>query len=221
MVRIADSAPSLQLDPSEHGSLLADALSSGRATYHHVDVRDKSSVVRAVEVEGSSVVFYMGDADLPTDDFYLCYTIFVQGAKNVINACQECKVRRLIYNSSADVVCDGSRDIINGDESLPYPWKFGDLLSDLKAQAEALILFANNIDGLLTCAIRPCNAFGPGDAHFVPLLVNLAKSRWRKFILGSNESVSDFTYAENVSHAHICADCRGSFRFSDGHCGWE
>ncbi|CAL5403691.1 unnamed protein product [Camellia sinensis] len=45
------------------------------------------------------------------------------GAKNVINACQECKVKRLIDNSSADVVFDGSYDINNGDESLLYAWK--------------------------------------------------------------------------------------------------
>lgn len=43
------------------------------------------------------------------------------GAKNVVNACRECKVKRLIYNSSADVVIDITRDILNGDESLPYP----------------------------------------------------------------------------------------------------
>ena len=41
------------------------------------------------------------------------------GSKNVINACRECKVRKLIYNSTADVIFDGSRDICNGDESLP------------------------------------------------------------------------------------------------------
>ena len=45
------------------------------------------------------------------------------GAKNVINACRECKVKQLIYNSSADVVFDGLHDIRNGDESLPYAGK--------------------------------------------------------------------------------------------------
>ena len=45
------------------------------------------------------------------------------GAKNVINACQECKVKRLIYNSFADVIFDGSHHIRKGDESMPYPPK--------------------------------------------------------------------------------------------------
>ena len=51
------------------------------------------------------------------------YILFDLGAKNVINACRECRVKRLIYNSSADVVFDGLHDIHNGDESLACPWK--------------------------------------------------------------------------------------------------
>lgn len=55
-----------------------------------------------------------------------------------------------------------------------------DRTSDFRAQAEALVLFANDIDGLLTCALRPSNVFGPGDTQLVPFLVNLAKSGWAK-----------------------------------------
>lgn len=58
--------------------------------------------------------------------------------------------------------------------------KFNDILSDLKAQAEALVLFANDIDGLLTCALRPSNVFGPGDTEIIPFVVNQAKSGWAK-----------------------------------------
>lgn len=54
------------------------------------------------------------------------------------------------------------------------------MLIDLKAQAEALILFANDSDGLLTCALRPSNVFGPGDTQLVPFLINYAKSGWAK-----------------------------------------
>ncbi|KDO45109.1 hypothetical protein CISIN_1g007866mg [Citrus sinensis] len=203
IVRVTDSTQSLQLDPSESNSLLPDSLSSGRAEYHQVDVRDISQIKKVLE--GASTVFYVDATDLNTDDFYNCYMIIVQGAKNVVTACRECKVRRLVYNSTADVVFDGSHDIHNGDETLTCCWKFQDLMCDLKAQAEALVLFANNIDGLLTCALRPSNVFGPGDTQLVPLLVNLAKPGWTKFIIGSGENMSDFTYVENVAHAHVCA----------------
>ena len=58
--------------------------------------------------------------------------------------------------------------------------QFQDSLNELKSEAEALILFANSIDGLLTCAIRPCNVYGPGDTDLVPYFVNLARSSWAK-----------------------------------------
>ncbi|KAE8701514.1 3beta-hydroxysteroid-dehydrogenase/decarboxylase isoform 3 [Hibiscus syriacus] len=204
-VRIADSSSHLlQLDRSAASdSILSSALSSGRASFCHVDVRDTSQIIKVTE--GAGVVFYMERTDLDTHDIYSCYKIIVQGVKNVINACQECKVRRLIYNSSADVVFDGSKDILVGDESFSCPGNFPDVLIDFNLQAEELIRLANNIDGLATCVLRPSNAFGPGDTWFVPLLVNLAKSGLAKFITGRGENMCDFTYAENVAHAHICA----------------
>lgn len=58
--------------------------------------------------------------------------------------------------------------------------QFQDKWCDLKAQAEALVLYANNIHGLLTCALRPSNVFGPGDTQLIPILVDLAKSGWTK-----------------------------------------
>ncbi|KAF5943848.1 hypothetical protein HYC85_017925 [Camellia sinensis] len=57
---------------------------------------------------------------------------------------------------------------------------FDDMLTDLKAQAEALFLFANDIDGLLTCALHPSNVFGPDDTEIIPFLVNQAKFGWAK-----------------------------------------
>ncbi|KAK9062649.1 hypothetical protein SSX86_019837 [Deinandra increscens subsp. villosa] len=211
IVRIADSAQSLQLDPSEskYDSPLNRALSTGRASYAHVDVRLKSTIVNAIE--GSEVLFYMDDIDCCNQDFYFGYSIIVQGAKNVINACRRCKVKRLIYNSTADVVVDDSHDICSGNETLMYSSKFKDLYSELKAQAEAYVLLANDIDGLLTCAIRPSNVFGPGDPVLLPSLIEVAKSGWAKslsfqFIIGSDQTISDFTYVENVAHALICAE---------------
>ncbi|TYG77894.1 hypothetical protein ES288_D02G012400v1 [Gossypium darwinii] len=205
IVRVADSSShSLLLDTSSGSdSLLSDAISSGQATFCHVDVLDTSQIVKVTT--GADVVFYMEPTDLDTHDFSNCYMIIVQGAKNVINACQESKVKRLVYNSSADVVFDGSQDILNGDESFAYPGKFKDMTVDLKFQAEGLIRLANNIGGLQTCVLRPSNVFGPGETQFVPLLANLAKFGLAKFITGSGGNMSDFTYVENVAHAHICA----------------
>ncbi|XP_027191591.1 3beta-hydroxysteroid-dehydrogenase/decarboxylase isoform X2 [Cicer arietinum] len=200
IVRVADSTHSLQLHNSE--SLLSEALSSSRASYFHLDLTDKHRIVKVLE--GSSVVFYMDvDGSNNSNDFFSCYKLIVQGAKNVIGACRECKVKRLIYNSSADVVFDS---LHNGDKSMAYPWKVDNMLIDLKAQAEALILNANDIDGVLTCSLRPSNVFGPGDTEFVPQFLKLARYGFAKFIIGTGDNLADFTFYENVTHAHICAE---------------
>ncbi|KAF7824364.1 3beta-hydroxysteroid-dehydrogenase/decarboxylase isoform X1 [Senna tora] len=233
IVRIADSPQSFELDHSHRDSVLAQALASGRASYSSVHLRDKRQIVQVIE--GCSVVFFMDhDVDLNTNDFYSCYMLIVQGTKNLINACWDCRVKRLIYNSSADVIFDGLHDMHDEDESLSCPWKIENMLSDLKAQAEAMILGANDIDGLSTCALRPSNVFGPGDSELVPFILKLAKSGWAKylkstimgppelvviignvsfqFIIGTGNNLSDFTYSENVAHAHICAEEALDFR---------
>ncbi|CAI0396999.1 unnamed protein product [Linum tenue] len=204
IVRIADYAQSFHLDPVDRNdSLICDAISSGRASYHHIDVRDTSLIYKVIN--GSSTVFYLERSDIQQCDVSLCHAIIVQGARNVTKACRECKVRKLVYNSTADVVFDGSHDIVNVDESFLCHGKVEDALSDLKAQAEAIVLSANNIDGVLTCALRPSNIFGPRDTDLVWFWTRLAKYGLTKIIAGSGDKISDFTYVENVAHANICA----------------
>ncbi|PWA81927.1 3-beta hydroxysteroid dehydrogenase/isomerase family protein [Artemisia annua] len=207
IVRVAgvDHSLNLDLDDYEFDLPLNRAVSTGRAEYVCVDVRDTNSIVNAIR--GSSVVFYVDDDDSCNYDFFSGYTIIVQGVKNIISACRECKVKRLIYNSTADVVLDSSHNIHNGNETLLYATKFRNVYSELKAQAEATVLLANDTDGLLTCALRPANIFGPGDKQLLPSLVDVAKSSWAKvWNPYCDGSMSDYTYVENVAHALICAE---------------
>lgn len=60
IVRVADSAHSLQLDPYECDSVLSDAMSSDRASYHHVDVGDKSLVFKGIFLELHEFVYMHG-----------------------------------------------------------------------------------------------------------------------------------------------------------------
>ena len=55
-------------------------------------------------------------------------------------------------------------------------------LNDLKAQVEALILSANDIDGVLTCSLRPSNVFGLGDPEFVPYFLKLSRYGFSKVV---------------------------------------
>lgn len=203
-VRIADLGPSIKLEPSEEKGLLGEALQSGRAEYVSADLRDKAQVLKACQ--GAEAVFHMAAPDSSINNHQLHHSVNVQGTKNVIDACIEQKVKRLIYTSSPSVVFDGVHRIFNGEESLPYPDKHNDSYSATKAEGEALVIKSNGTNGLLTCCIRPSSIFGPGDKLLVPSLVNAARAGKSKFIIGDGNNMYDFTYVENVAHAHICAE---------------
>jgi nucleoside-diphosphate-sugar epimerase len=65
----------------------------------------------------------------------------VVGNANVLDACRRQGVERLVYTSSMDVVVDGRKPIVEGDESLPYPARMPrDSYSRTKIIAEKMVL---------------------------------------------------------------------------------
>ncbi|PPD72294.1 hypothetical protein GOBAR_DD30806 [Gossypium barbadense] len=156
-VRIADLPSKIDLQSHEENGLLGQALRSGRAQYVSTDLRHKAQVLKALE--GVEVVFHMAAPNSSINNYQLQHSVNVQGTKNVIEACTELKVKRLIYTSSPSVVFDGIHAIFNGNESLPYPDKHNDSYSATKALGEALVVKSNGVNGLLTCCIRPSSIF--------------------------------------------------------------
>ncbi|XP_037461403.1 3beta-hydroxysteroid-dehydrogenase/decarboxylase-like [Triticum dicoccoides] len=199
-VRITDLAPNVTMEPDEDDGLLGAALRDGRAAYISVDVCQLAQLTQALE--GVDTVFHTATADQIKNNFQLHYKVNVEGTKNVIKACNTCKVKTLIYTSSSAVVFDGVHGLFGADESTPYPDKFPDAYTQTKAEAEKLVMRANGIDELLTCCIRPGSIFGPGDA-IVPTLVSYGGMM---IIVGDGKNCDDFVYVENVVHAHICAE---------------
>ena len=136
----------------------------------------------------------------------------VTGTQNVIRACQECNILKLVYTSSSNVVLDGS-DCQNGDESMKYVSKKNHLnaYSWSKHKAEEKVLLANNSEclnkkfKLLTCALRPHCIFGPRDTHFISQIINKARAGKITHMIGEGHNITDFTYIDNVVHAHILA----------------
>ncbi|KAI4376459.1 hypothetical protein MLD38_014219 [Melastoma candidum] len=203
-VVVADLGPKIELEQYEENGVLGEALRSGRARYVGADLRVKEQILEAFR--GAEVVFHTAAPNSSINNYQLHHSVNVQGTKNVIDACVELKVKRLIYTSSPSVVFDGVHGILNGDESLPYATKHIDFYSATKAEGEALVIKSNGINGLLTCCIRPSSIFGPGDRLLVPSLVSAARAGKSKFIIGDGNNLYDFTYVENVVHGHICAE---------------
>ncbi|KAI1263095.1 C-3 sterol dehydrogenase/C-4-like protein [Xylariaceae sp. FL1019] len=136
------------------------------------------------------------------------YKVNVEGTRAVIEACQANGVKALVYTSSASVISDNKSDLVNANED--YPVIRGKLqseyYSETKAHAEQLVLEANRGESqLLTTAIRPSGIFGEGDMQLVYHAIKVYRQGSHKVQIGDNTNMFDFTYAENVAHAHLLA----------------
>lgn len=169
------------------------------------DLCDAEAVAAACE--GVDVVFHSASlVHTKRNRGELVRAVNVDGSRNVLAACRQHGIGKLIYVSSASVVYFGE-DIRNGDETLPYPESFPALYAETKAIAERELLAASG-DGPLTCAIRPHVVFGPGDTRLIPALLDRAKAGKMKFQVGSDEKLSDFTFVGNVIQALLLAEER-------------
>ena len=124
----------------------------------------------------------------------------VGGVENVIRACREAGVRRLVHTSTNNVTLEGP--VVEGDETWPYAQRPKDPYTATKIEGERRALGANGED-LLTCAIRPGGIYGPGEPLMLPRLVGeCARGRFVATI-GDGSAISDNTYIENLVDAHI------------------
>ena len=134
----------------------------------------------------------------PYDDYYQPNVI---GTENVITACHNNHIQRLVFTSSPSVThADG--DVEGGDESLPYAEHYNAHYPATKALAEQMVMAANCAE-LRTVSLRPHLIWGPGDNHLLPSL--LARVNGRKLKLPGPEKLIDTVYIDNAAHAHLLA----------------
>ena len=129
------------------------------------------------------------------------FWVNVGGVSNIVRACGEAGVKRLIHTSTNNVTFDGP--VLNGDESTPYARNPRDLYTETKILAEKLALEANGRSGLLTCAIRPGGIYGPGDKLLLTRIVNDCASGRLVATFGDGTAKSENSFIENLVDGQI------------------
>lgn len=166
----------------------------------HGDLRKYKDVLTAAQ--GADAVIHVAAKAGVWGPFEEYYDINVKGTENVIAACKELGIQKLVYTSSPSVVFNGEGQ--SGiDETFPYPEKFLCAYSETKAHAEKLVLNANSPE-LSTVSLRPHLIWGPGDQHLAPRLIDRYKKN-RLRLVGGNNYLVDAVYVENAADAHILA----------------
>lgn len=173
------------------------------ARFVAADLRDADAVSKAIE--GADTVFHCASmVHTKWNMVDLLRTVNVDGTRNVIDACLEHGVPKLVYMSSASVVYEG-HDIENGDETLPYAAHFQAPYAQTKAEAEQMVLRAN-CPTLATTALRPHSVFGPGDTRLAPAVVEKARAGRLRAKVGWGSWLTDFTYVDNIVDACLLAE---------------
>lgn len=181
--------------------------------FHQGDIRDYNQVLRAVC--GVDCVFHIASYGMSGREQLkqqLIEQVNVKGTQNVLKACVQCSVPRLVYTSTFNVVF-GGQVIEGGDESLPYlPLHLHpDHYSRTKSLAEMEVLKANGtalVNGLgmlRTCALRPAGIYGPGEQRHLPRIVGYIESGIFQFVYGDPSSLVEFVHVDNLVSAHELA----------------
>ena len=196
-------AKQLHCDGKEVRILDLLPFNDNRFKEHIGDIRNREDVNKACD--GMDIVFQTAAAVWDTKTPPRVYDdVNVQGNINVIDVCRELGIKKLVYSSTIDVVVDGRKPIVNGDESLPYPEKLPkDHYCRTKIIAEQIVTKANSPE-LLTCSLRPAGMYGPRDKYHLTNIVKAAMSR-SNFRLGDGSAKFSHVYSENAAHAHVLA----------------
>jgi nucleoside-diphosphate-sugar epimerase len=130
----------------------------------------------------------------------------VQGTQNVLAACAEAGVRRLVHVSTEAVLFAG-RPLVQVDETAPTQPESAALYSATKARAEQAVIAANG-DRLETVVVRPRFVWGAGDTTLLPRMVEMVRSG-RFAWIGGGDHLTSTTHIDNTVEGLMLGARRG------------
>lgn len=178
--------------------------------YIEADITDASRITTVFDNVRPDVVIHTA-SPLAQGSDAVAHALFkkvnVEGTQCIVDACRKARVKALVFTSSASIVSDNVSDLIHIDERWPVIRGAAqtEYYSETKAEAEEIVLQANEPTKLLTCSIRPSGIMGEGDAMAIHHMINIYRNGKDNIQVGENDNIFEFTYAENVAHAHLLA----------------
>ena len=198
------------LDNFSRGRLqnLGDALPTGRVRVVEGDIRNQRDVEGAIA--GVSLVFHEAAIRITqcAEEPRLAKDVLVDGTFNVLEACVQAKVKRVVAASSASVY--GLAEEFPTDES-HHPYGNRTLYGAAKVFNEGLLRSFNDMYGLNYVALRPFNVYGPRmDTHgaYTEVMIrwmDAIDSGRAPTIFGDGTDTMDFVHVTDVAQANMLA----------------
>ena len=165
------------------------------------DLLDPASLVRATA--GQSVVFHTAGKVTDWGPRAEYFQVNAEGTRNVIAACRDSGVARLVHVSSLSVLgLPRTGELVT--EETPYPRSLPDWYSQSKRAAEQLVRAANGEGGLATTVVRPGVIWGPGDITILPRLVDLLR-RGQMILIDGGRNLLGLSHIESLARGLVLA----------------
>ena len=186
---------------------------SPRFTFVKGDIRDYDLVRRAVDRK--SWVFHlaaMSRIQPSIKDPLQAMSINMMGTANVLEACRQGGVKRVVYSASSSAYGrknaswaekTGFHENLQTDCNSPYSFS--------KLTGEEVCHFYNSFYGLSTCALRYFNVYGPRHqetgsyATVVAIFRKQVREGKPMTVVGDGTQIRDFTFVGDVVRANMTA----------------
>ncbi len=136
------------------------------------------------------------------------YKLNVEATEGLLNASKKAGIKRFVYMSTCSVLWKSDfwsvHNLVDIDESYPYPSSYNDYYNESKAEAEKLVIKFYQDTGLETVVIRPSGVWGAGDTVILPRLVKVAK-KGILLPIGKGDGFVSPCHVENLVEALILA----------------
>ena len=153
--------------------------------------------------KGIDSVWHIGALVGPYHAYEMYEKVNYEGTLNVVKACRELKIRKLVYSSSPGTRFDGSDIEGRTEAELDFPEVYLQPYAETKAMGERAALAACDGDSLLVTAVAPHQVYGPRDQLF---LANFLKAGKKLRVFGKGRNKISTCYVDNYCHGLILGE---------------
>lgn len=166
------------------------------------DMNNQAELQRGME--GSDVIFHVAAMFKLWGRRKDFEAVNVTGMQRLVAAAASASVRRIVYVSAAAVIMGDPKPIVRADETAPTYQRDFAPYSSSKAQAEKILLAANNLQsGFETIAIRPPMIWGKGMPMLDHMAETVRKGQWQ-WVGGGSQAMST-CHVDNLVAALLMA----------------
>ena len=211
-----------ELIQKKHKVVIVDNLATGniknvnkKAKFYKVSVCDKKKIDEIFKKEKIDIVIHHAaqlDVRKSVEDPCFDADVNIKGALNILEACKNTKVKKIIFASSGGTIYGECGTKAPDEKSVANPLSpYG----VAKLSVEHYIKAYSALYGLKYTILRYANVYGPrqdvnGEAGVVAIFIGRMSQNKEFFIFGDGKQLRDYVYVKDVVSANIKSLTKGN-----------